>query len=518
MVRNVASHSSDELSSQTKIDHSSLAALDPSGRLYNEDLAPADPDSRRWNTYSLFALWMNDAHNLGDYTFAAALFAIGLTAWEVSLGLLAGILVIFGGCVLSGFMGRDTGVPFAVVSRFSWGVFGANIPALIRAIAAILWYGIQTYVASAAINAIFLRFIPGMEPLTHSSFLGLDLLSWISFGLLWAVQLAILSRGMQAVRHFQGWSGPAIWIVMIALAVWLVIQAHGHISLTTSVTHLTAGEQVYHTFAAMGLMIGLLATLMLNFADFSRFAPSRRAVVRGNFWGLPVNWTLFGITSVIISAGSVAVFGKVITNPADMFQLMSNGVLLVVGAVVLAIAAIGVNIVANFVSPAYDLANVWPKHINFRRGGIITAVIALASLPWKLYSTPAVITYFLGGIGALLGPLFGVMIVDYFVLRRQKVRIADLFDPTDGSAYYYWHGVNPIAVQAFIPAAIVSIVLAFIPLFSLAAPFAWFVGVLISSVLYATLGRGRIGPLHTPTSSPAPETGPAAPGTAAREA
>ena len=403
----------------------SLVKLDPSGRLYNEDLAPTAPDGRKWNTYSLFALWMNDAHNLGDYTFAAALFALGLSAWQVTTSIFVGCVVIFAGCVMSGFMGRDTGIPFAAVSRISWGVFGANIPALIRAIAAILWYGIQTYLASAAINAIFLRFIPSMESLTNSSFLGLDLLSWLSFIILWAIQLAILSRGMEAVRHFQGWAGPAVWAVMIAVAVWLVIKAGGNISLTASTKNLSAGQQLYHILAGVGLMIGLLSTLMLNFSDFARFAPSRRAVVWGNFWGLPVNWTLFGLTSVVISAGSVAVFGRVITNPADIFQRMDNLILVLIGSVTLAVAALGVNIVANFVSPAYDLANVWPKHINFRRGGIITAVIALASLPWKLYSTPVIITYFLGGVGALMGPLFGVMAVDYFILRRENVRVPD---------------------------------------------------------------------------------------------
>jgi NCS1 family nucleobase:cation symporter-1 len=289
---------------------------------------------------------------------------------------------------------------------------------------------------------------------------------------------------------------------MIALAIWLVVKAHGHISLTASAKHLSGGQQLYHTFAAAGLMIGLLSPLILNFSDFARFAPSRRAVVRGNFWGLPVNWTLFGLTSVVISSGSVAVFGKVITNPADLFQFMSNDVLLLVGAVVLALAAVGVNIVANFVSPAFDIANVWPKRISFRIGGIITAIIALASLPWKIYSTPAVITYFLGGIGALLGPLFGVMLVDYFVLRREQVRIPDLFTPDGRSIYYYRKGVNPIAVAAFIPAAVCSVIVAFIPAFSKAAPFAWFVGTGISALLYLIIGRGRITPLDTTRQSP----------------
>jgi nucleobase:cation symporter-1, NCS1 family len=197
---------------------------------------------------------------------------------------------------------------------------------------------------------------------------------------------------------------------------------------------------------------------------------------------------------VIISAGSVAVYGRVITNPADIFQRMDSDVLVLVGAVTLALAALGVNIVANFVSPAYDLANVWPKHINFRRGGIITAVIALASLPWKLYSTPLVITYFLGGVGALMGPLFGVMAVDYFVLRRGNVWVSDLFTPDSRSIYYFRRGVNPLAVAAFIPAAILSLIVAFVPVFSIAAPFSWFVGVGTSALLYYAIGRGRITP------------------------
>ena len=474
----------------------SLVALDPSGRLYNEDLAPTESDSRKWNTYSLFALWMNDAHNLGDYVFAAALFTLGLSAWQVTTSIFGGVLIIFAGCVMSGFMGRDTGLPFAAVSRISWGVFGANVPALVRAIAAILWYGIQTYLAAAAVNAIFLRFIPGMESLTRSSFLGLDLLSWISFIILWALQLAILSRGMESVRHFQGWAGPTVWVIMILLAVWLVIEAGGDISLTASTKDLSTGQQIYHMLSGVGLMVGLLSTLMLNFSDFARFAPSRRAVVLGNFWGLPVNWTLFGLTSVIISAGSVAVYGRVITNPADIFQRMDSDVLVLVGALTLALAALGVNIVANFVSPAYDLANVWPKHINFRRGGIITAVLALATLPWELYSSPLVITYFLGGVGALMGPLFGVMAVDYFVLRRENVRVPDLFTPDSRSIYYYRRGVNPLAVAAFIPSAILALIVNFMPVFSKVAPFTWFVGVGASALIYYAISRGRITPAH----------------------
>lgn len=468
-----------------------LSELDPEGRLFNPDLAPAAPEARTWSTYSLFAFWSNTAHNLGAYTFAAGLFALGLNAWQVVVAILAGSLVIFGGCLLAGRMGQRSGVPFPVISRLSWGVFGANIPAVIRALVAIAWYGIQTYLASAALNAILLRFTPFGPTLQGYHFLGLDALSWISFLALWGLQLAILSRGMEIVRHVQGWSGTVIWLIMIVLAVALLVQSGGHISLDASEIHLTGWQQVQHMFGAMGLLMGILGTLMLNYADFTRFAPSKSAVRRGTFWGVPVNWALFVLTSVVISTGTKAVYGKPLLNPADIFEKLDNPLLLLVGAGLLIFAAVGVNIVANFVGPAFDLANIAPKRISFRTGGIITALVALASLPWKMYSTPVVINYFLGGLGALIGPLFGIMVVDYYLIKRQKIVISELYVPNAGSRYFYTRGINLRAVTAFVPAAAVSIAVALVPAFSDLAPFAWYSGAIIAGGLYWAVMRRR---------------------------
>ena len=474
------------------VDHAALAANDPSGRLYNEDLAPSQPDNRRWNAYSLFALWMNDAHNVGNYTFAAGLFLLGLSPWQVTVGILGGCLVIFAGCCMSGFMGQQTGTPYPVVSRISWGVWGANFPALVRGIVAIAWYGIQTYVASIALQVLLLRFIPGLEGLQRTNVLGLSLLGWIAFLLLWAVQLIIVARGMEAVRHFQGWAGPAIWGVMLALAGYMLWKAGFDISWTKGGKPLSTGEQVYQTFAAVGLTIGVLATLMLNFSDFARYAPSRRAVVVGNFWGLPINWAGFALTSVIVSAASVKVYGDAMLEPAKLLERIENDVVVLIGTGVFVIATVGVNIVANFVSPAFDLANVWPKHITFKRGGIITAFLALVTVPWKLYSSPEIIAYFLGTLGALLGPFFGIMAVDYFVIRRQRVRVDHLYLPTPESDYYYTGGVNRRALAAFIPAAVVALTLALAPTFGRVAPFGWFIGAGVAALCYYPLARGRV--------------------------
>jgi NCS1 family nucleobase:cation symporter-1 len=476
------------------VDQAALAAQDPTGRLYNDDLRPAAPEERNWNTYSLFSLWMNDAHNVGNYTFAAGLFLLGLSPIQVTLGILGGALIIFGGCCMSGFMGHDTGAPYPVVARLSWGIWGARFTALVRGVVAIAWYGVQTFLASLALKVLLLRIAPGLETLTETKFLGMDLLGWLAFLLLWGVQMLIVRKGMEAVRHFQGFAGPLIWAVMIVLAVWMLWQADWSISLTSggADTPLSTGEQWYQTFAAIGLTVGVLATLMLNFSDFARFSPSRQAVVKGNAWGLPFNWTAFALTSVIVSAASVEVYGKAVLDPAALLEEIDNDAIVLGGSVVFVVATIGVNIVANFVSAAFDLSNLNPKRISFKTGGIIASFAALLSTPWNLYNSPEVIAYFLGGLGALLGPFFGIMAIDYFALRKAKFSLKDLYDPTTTSLYYYENGVNRLAVYAFIPSAAVSLTCALVKTFDRVAPFGWFIGAGLSALLYFFIARGKL--------------------------
>lgn len=500
------------MTSHPVVDQAALAAKDPDGHLYNDDLRPAKPDERRWNTYSLFCLWMNDAHNAGNYTFAAGLFLLGLSPIQVTLGILGGVLIIFGGCCMSGFMGHDTGAPYPVVSRLSWGVWGARFTALVRGIVAIAWYGVQTYLASIALKVLLVKFIPGLQALVGTSFLGLDLLGWIAFLILWGIQLLIVRRGMEAVRHFQGLAGPAIWLVMIVLAVWMLWQANWQISWTRGGgdTALSTGEQWYQTFAAVGLTVGVLATLMLNFSDFARFSPSRETVVRGNLLGLPFNWTAFVLTSVIVSAASVQVYGKAVLDPAELLRDVDNQWIVLLGSAVFVLATIGVNIVANFVSAAFDLSNLSPKRISFKTGGIIAACAALLSTPWNLYNSPQVISYFLGGLGALLGPFFGIMAVDYFLLRRSRVSVPDLYDPTPTGLYHYRGGVNQLAVKAFVPASVISLTLSLVPAFSRIAPFGWFIGAALGALAYYFIARGRLPIL--PEGAPVPEGARPAPG------
>jgi nucleobase:cation symporter-1, NCS1 family len=460
-----------------------------SERLYNEDLAPVE--ERTWTGYSLFAMWMADVHSIGGYTFAAGLFFLGLAGWEVFLALLVGITAVYFLMNLTGIAGQRHGIPYPVLARISFGVFGANIPALIRAIIAIFWYGIQTWLASVAVLVLLLRIFPGLESLTYNSFLGLSTLGWVCFLVLWAAQLFVLNHGMETVRRFVDWAGPAIYVAMFALAIWILIEARGQVGLNLSSEELSTGGAILAFFTAASLVVAYFSTLLLNFCDFSRFSPSERMVKRGNFWGLPVNFTAFSLVTVVVTGGSVAVFGEAITDPVEIVARIPNTLVLILGAVTFAVATVGINIVANFVSPAYDLSNVAPKYIDFKRGGVITALLALLVTPWNIYSSPVAINYFLGGLGAFLGPLFGIIIVDYYLIRRGHVEVDGLYREGAASPYWYRGGVNRRAVWVFGITAAVSIIIALVPAFGVLAPFSWFVGAGLSGALYWMVARGR---------------------------
>lgn len=460
----------------------------PDPRLFNEDLAPAP--ERTWGTYSIFALWMSDTHAISNYAFASSLFVLGLPAWEVFVALLAGITIVYGLMNRMGHAGHRTGVPYPVLARASWGVYGANIPALLRAIMAVAWYGIQTWLASTAVVLLTLQLAPGLDAYHHNSILGLSTLGWVAFLVMWGLQAVLLTRGMEFIRKVQDFAtGPVVWLVVLALAVYLVVKAGGDISLTRSLTGLSGSAQVQQSLIAVSLTVATFLTLVLNYADFARFTPDHRSYRRGNLIGLPVNFTAFAVVAVLVTAGTISVFGEAIYDPVKVIQKIDNPVVTVIGALAFIVATIGINVVANFVSPAYDFANLAPKYLNFKRGGMITALLAIVVMPWKLYSSALVIQYFLGALGAFLGPLVAILLVDYHLVRRGRIDVDALFSADARGAYYYRRGYNPKAATAFLPAAAVCAALALVPAFDVVAPFSWIVGMGLAGALYALFSR-----------------------------
>jgi NCS1 family nucleobase:cation symporter-1 len=300
---------------------------------------------------------------------------------------------------------------------------------------------------------------------------------------------------METVRRFVDWAGPAIYVAMFALAIWIVIESGGRIDFSLGSKELSTGGAILAFLTAASLVVAYFSTLLLNFCDFSRFSPSERMVKVGNFWGLPVNFTAFSLVTVIVTAGSVAVYGEAITDPVELVSRIPNTLVLIVGAVTFAVATVGINIVANFVSPAYDLANVAPKYIDFRRGGLITALLALLVTPWNIYNSPVAVNYFLGGLGAFLGPLFGIIVVDYYLVKRGRVDMDGLYQVGESSPYWYERGINRHAVWVFVISAAVAAIIALVPTFGVLAPFSWFVGAGLSGALYwATARRAERAP------------------------
>jgi len=459
----------------------STLALSP--RLHNSDLAPTKTEGRRWGRYSIFALWTNDVHNIANYSFAIGLYALGLNGWQILLSLGIGALLVFNFMNLSGYMGQRTGVPFPVISRISFGIHGAQIPALIRAVIAIAWFGIQTYLASVVLRVLLVAVHPGFDAYDHDSILGLSSLGWVCFVAIWLVQLTILAYGMEMVRRYEAFAGPVILLTVLCLAGWMYFQANGTIAWSDRVP-LSTAEVWRNVFAGAALWLAIYGTLILNFSDFSRSSPCCKTIKVGNFWGLPVNILVFAGITVLLCGAQFQINGTVIESPTQIIATIPNTFFLVLGCLAFLIVTVAVNIMANFVAPAFVLSNLAPKHLTFKRAGLISATLAVLILPWNLYNSPLVIVYFLSGLGALLGPLYGVIMVDYWLVRKGRIDVPALYSEDPSGAYYYSRGVNLRAVAAFIPAALIAIVLALVPGFHAVSPFSWMIGASIAAMLY----------------------------------
>ena len=468
-------------------------------KLYNEDLAPTAPEARTWGVFSLFAMWMSDVHSVGGYTFAASLFFLGLTGWQVLISMLVGIMIVY---LLMNLIGRPSqkyGIPYPVVARVSFGVMGANLAAVVRGIVGIVWYGVQTYFASKAVQVLAVTLAPSSAALTHNSILGLSTLAWFSFLFMWFFQLIIFLAGMETIRKFIDFCGPVVYLVMFALAAYMLHEA-GFSSLDLQLAE--APSSVAGTIALMAsatmLVIAYFSALLLNFGDFARFATSDTAMRRGNFLGLPVNFLVFSIITVIVTAGTMKVFGKAIMDPVLIVEKIGNPFVVIVGSITFIVATMGINIVANFVSSAYDIANLYPEKIDFRLGGLITSILSVMVCPWVFVASPQAVTLFVSIFGAALGPLFGIMIADYFLVRRQTVLVDDLYSMSREASYFYTGGWNRNAIVALVGSGLLSIGLGLAGAYGLVfnvGDWGWLIGAGAGAMSYRLLSHDAVEPM-----------------------
>jgi NCS1 family nucleobase:cation symporter-1 len=457
-------------------------------QLYNADLAPVHPQT--WNAYNIFAFWMADVHSVGGYVFAASLFTLGLSGWQVLTALLAGICIVQVVANLIARPSQRSGVPFPVVCRLSFGVYGAVLPAVTRGLIAMVWYGIQTYLASAALSVVVLRLLPSAEALSHTSFLGLSILGWISFSAMWSLQALVFWHGMESIRRFVDWAGPAVYLVMFLLAGWIVWKAgSGGIGLRLASRELSGWDAAWQTIVATALVAAYFAGPTLNFGDFARYCRAESDVRRGNFWGLPVNFLLFSVVTVTMVSGTLPVFGELISDPIEMVARLDNTAAAILGAFTFVTATIGINIVANFVAPAFDFANLHPQRISWRAGGMIAAVGSVFLTPWNLFNNPQVIHYTVDVLAGMIGPLFGILLVDYYLIQGQRIDRDALFSTDPNGCYWYEGGWNPAALKAVIPATLAALATSFAPAAGDLKNFSLFIGAGLAAALYAVLSR-----------------------------
>jgi NCS1 family nucleobase:cation symporter-1 len=466
----------------------------PSPALYNEDLAPVM--QRTWGAFSIFNVWTSDVHSLWGYYLAASLFLLCGNFINFILAIGLSSLVIFFLMNLIGYAGVKTGVPYPVLARASFGVWGANVPALVRAIVACFWYGAQTSAASGAIVALLTRtdFFLSLHKGCHV--LGHSVLELSCFLVVWALQLLVIQKGMETVRRFQDFAGPAVWVMMLILAVGLCIKAGGFsidhgiprdvLLRETRDAGVTGQPGSLTALMAVGATwITYFAALYLNFGDFTRYAIDRKAVRTGNLWGLPVNLVFFSLVAGITTIVAFRVYGQVMLHPEQISAKFESWFLALLAALTFAVATLGINVVANFVSPAFDFANVFPQHISFKKGGYITAGIALLLYPLAPWEGNA--ATFVGGIGATMGPLLGVILVDYYLIAKGSLNVEALY--LEHGAYRYQGGFN---VTAFVAAGLGAMFSSVLPNLSNVLPswwrlYGWFFGVAIAGMTYLVL-------------------------------
>lgn len=456
-------------------------------RLTNEDLAPLKQQT--WKSYAFFAFWMSDVHSVGGYVTAGSLFALGLAAWQVLIALLVGIVIVYFLCNLVAKPSHATGTPYPVASRIPFGVLGANVPAIIRGLIAVAWYGIQTYLASYSLVLLAVKVWPGVASWADKAqhgFVGLSALGWAAFMIMWVAQAVVFWRGMESIRRFIDFCGPAVYVVMFALAIYLVTKAgwkNIDFNLSEGGLTLTGWAAIPVMLSSIALVVSYFSGPMLNYGDFARYGRSFGAIKRGNLLGLPLNFIVFSLLVVVTAAATKPVFGALSTDPVETVAKLDSVTAVIIGALTFMIATVGINIVANFISPAFDFSNVNPQKISWRMGGMIAAVGSILITPWNLYNSPETIHYTLDILGCFIGPLYGVLIADFYLVKKRRVSVDDLYTMNPKGRYHYYRGYNPVAIGATIVGAVAGVIIVFAASSGTAA-YSWFICAGIGFVLH----------------------------------
>jgi nucleobase:cation symporter-1, NCS1 family len=414
---------------------------------YNRDLAPAGPSRRTWTTWNITAMWIGMSVVITTYTLASGMMGAGMNWWQALLTITLGNVIVLIPMILNAHAGTRYGIPFPVFLRASFGVRGANIGAVARALVACGWFGIQTWLGGLALDALTSQIWTGWADVSgHKA---------IAFMVFWVAQVAIIWRGMEGIKILESWAAPLLLAGGLAVLIWAFVKV-GSVTEPFSASNELEGKgpgfwTLFWPFLAAN--IGYWATLSLNIPDFTRFAQSQRSQAIGQAIGLPATMAAFSFIGIATTAATVVLYGEAIWSPIDLMNRIGNTAAIIFAMIVIVAAQVTTNMAANVVAPSNDFSNLWPRKISFRTGGVITALIGIAMFPWKIYEDAgSYIFTWLVGYGSLLGAFGGVMIADYWLFRRERLDLVDLYSDDPGRQYWYSAGFNWRAILAVVVA------------------------------------------------------------------
>jgi NCS1 family nucleobase:cation symporter-1 len=451
--------------------------------LYNQDLAPIPFGRRTWNTYNYASLWVAMSVCIPTYMLASGLIAEGMS-WKQAIGtILLGNLIVLVPMILNAHAGTKYGIPFPVYVRASFGVRGANIPAVLRALVACGWFGIQCWIGGQAIHSMLRVLWPGAA---NSA-----LLPWICFFAFWLLNMAVIWRGIETIKFLDSVGAPFLLAIGLLLLLWITRKAGGLGPVLSAPSKFkTSGEFFRFFIPSLTGMVAFWATVALNIPDFTRYAKSQKAQMVGQALGLPTAMTLYAFIGVAVTSASVVLFGQAIWDPVALLGRFNQPMVASIALVAMLLATLNTNVAANVVSPSNDFSNLNPRRISFRTGGLITGAIGIVMMPWKLLTDfNSYIFGWLVGYSGLLGPIAGIMIADYFVVRGRTLELEELY--RRGGSYEYTRGFNYRALAALLLGVTVALVGLLVPALRWLYDYAWFVGFGVSAVAY-TLLMGKV--------------------------
>jgi NCS1 family nucleobase:cation symporter-1 len=447
--------------------------------LYNKDLAPAPPERRTWGTYNYAALWISISVNIPTYMLASGMIAGGMNWKQALFTVFLGNVLVLIPMLLNAHAGAEYGIPFPVFARASFGVLGANVPAILRALVACGWFGIQTWIGGEAINAMIVALAPSWAHFVYGAA--------VCFTFFWLLNVLVILRGIQMIRFLQAVSAPFLLLIGLALLLWAKTKAGGFgPMLSTPSKFQTFGEFFRFFVPSLTGVVGFWATVSLNIPDFTRYARTQRDQAVGQALGLPATMTFYSFIGIAVTSATLIIFGQALWDPVAVLSRLGNPFAVVLAMIALLMATLNVNVAANVVSPANDFSNLSPRLISFRTGGLITCFMGILMQPWKLMANyGSYIFGWLVGYSGFLGPIAGVLICDYFIVRKKILLVGDLY--RRGGMYEYRRGFNWHAIVALAAGAGVAFIGLLVQPLRVLYNYAWFVGFTVSFAIYLVL-------------------------------